>query len=519
MKNRQDFPIRVASIDLGSNAIRFLACEFMSRNRYRVLESVRVAVRLGHHSFRSGKLDEDTQTAAIAALRGFRASMKRLRVAHYRAVATSAVRDSMNGRSFVRLAKRKTGIKIDIITGCEEARLVYVAVKRKIPFGTNRWLIVNLGGGSVEVCLADHSGILWNQTHTIGTVRLYEELTTGKKEPPRFRQLISEYISTVKLPKKEKMGHSAGFIAAGGNIEELAKLAKLPADEAGTSIMRRSTLRAMASLLSKLTFKERIKKLGLRKDKADVILPAALVYEKFASLAGAEKIIVPYVGTREGIVFDLVDNITSHTAHLLNKEKQISSIVAGIGKKYQFDGPHGTHVTQLALSIFEQIRDIVNPQPNDRNILIAAGILHDAGNFISYKGHHKHSLYLISQAEIPGLNEREVMMAANIARYHRKSEPSNRHEAFARLTPEEQKRVRRLSAILRIADALDREHNQNVRQVLVSLKRPNLLLTLEARSGTQIEEWAIRNKGRLFEKTFGLKVLIRNNSFNRMNGL
>jgi len=515
MKNCEDFPIRVASIDLGTNAIRFLVCDFISRNRYSILESKRVSVRLGRNSFASGKLDEDMQNLAITALSSFQNTMKRLRVSNYKAVATSAVRESVNGRSFVKRAKRETGIDIEIITGSEEARLVYVAVKRKIPFGPHKWLIVNLGGGSVEVCLADNSGIIWNQTHTMGAVRLYEELTAGGKEPLKFRQLISEYISTIKLPKKEKIGKLAGFIATGGNIEELAKIAKTPTDEAGTSIMRKTTLRSVTSLLSKLTYKERVKKLDLRKDKADVILPAALVYEKFATLAGASKIIVPYVGTREGIIFDIVDNVTLHTAHIIEKEKQISSIAIEIGRRYQHDESHGMHVAQLSFSIFDQIKDIINPEPNDRNILIAAGILHDIGTFISYKGHHKHSLYLILQSEIPGLNEREIMMTANVARYHRKSEPLMRHEYFACLTPGEQKRVTRLASILRIADALDREHIQNVKKVLISLKNPNLLLTLEANSDTHIEEWAIKNKKKLFEKEFGLKVIIRNNAFNK----
>jgi len=515
MKKNMDFPIKVAAIDIGTNAIRFLACEFISRNRYNVLESERVPVRMGHNSFLSGKLDDEAQESAITALASFRSAMKRLGIVNYKAVATSAVRESANGRSFVKRAKRETGINVEIISGSEEARLVYVAVKRKIPFGAQRWLIVNLGGGSVEVCLADNSGIIWNRTHTMGAVRLYEELTAQGKEPSDFRQLIAEYISTIKLPKKEKAGKAAGFIATGGNIEELAKLAGVPTDEAGTSIMRKTALRSVISLLSKLTYEERIKKLDLRKDKADVILPAALVYEKFATIAGASKIIVPYVGTREGIIFDIIDNITSHTAHILEKEKQISSTAIEIGRRYQFDELHGLHVAGLALSIFDQIKDVVDPEPNDRNILLAAGILHDIGTFISYKGHHKHSLYLISQSEIPGLNEREVMMAANIARYHRKSEPSISHEYFARLTPGEQKRVTRLAAILRIADALDREHAQNVKQILVSLERPNLMLTLEASGDTRIEEWAIRNKGKLFEKAFDLKLIIRNSAFNK----
>ncbi|KJJ85604.1 exopolyphosphatase [Candidatus Omnitrophus magneticus] len=465
-------------------------------------------MRLGHNAFSSGQLDNTAQTSAIAGLLNFKNSMKRLNVTNYKAVATSAVRESANGKSFVNRVKRETGIDIEIITGSEEVRLVYLAVKQKIPLGTRKWLIVNLGGGSVEVCLADNSGIIWNQTHTIGTVRLYEELTDNGKEPLEFKKLISEYISTIQLPKIKKM-ENIGFIATGGNIEELAKIAKTPTNKSGISILHKGALHSIGLSLSKLTYEERIKKLNLRKDRADVILPAALVYEKFANLAEASKIIVPYTGTREGILFDIVNNITSPQEHLLEKEKQISSIALEIGRHYQFDEPHGMHVAKLGLSIFDQIKNIIEHHPNDRNILLAASMLHDIGTFISYKGHHKHSLYLISQSEIPGLNGHEIILAANIARYHRKIGPSIKHESFARLTLPEQKQVTRLSAILRIADALDREHIQNVKEIFVSVEKPNLLLTLKANSGTYTEEWAVKKKGELFEKNMGLKIIIK----------
>lgn len=513
MKDHRDFPIRVASIDIGTNAIRFFACEFISKNRYRVLEAERVAVRLGHHSFQSGRLDEKLQALALQALRGFKRSMRRLDILCYKAVATSAVRESVNGLSFVKRAKKNAGIDIEIISGSEEARLVYVAVKRAIPLAGHRWLIVNLGGGSVEVCFADHSNIIWNQTHTLGSVRLYEQLTNEGKEPYHFKQLILDYISTMKLPLKERMRREMGFIATGGNIEELAKMAGTPADEAGTRILPVSGLRSVIGLLSRYSYKERIKKLSLRKDRADVILPAALVYEKFASMSKARKIIVPYVGTREGIVFDIIDRLISRKVYSMTREKQIRSFAVQIGRKYQYDEMHAFHVADLALSLFDQMKDIVNTDANDRNILLASAILHDVGTFISYKGHHKHSLYLIQQSEIPGLNEREIMMVANIARYHRKSDPSITHEYFACLTLVEQKRVRRLAALLRIADALDRDHRQNIRQVLVSIERSNLLLSLETKGNTCIEEWAIKNKGKLFKRVFGYEAIIRNHSF------
>lgn len=508
IKDDRYFPLKVAAIDIGTNAMRLIACRFFSSDRYEVLTTERAAVRLGHNAFLTGKLDKKIQKDAIEALLKFKDIIRKLQIPFYKAVATSAVRESANGSFFINKAKEKTGIDIEVITGSEEARLVYTAVKRRIPLRNHKWLIVNLGGGSVEVCLADNSKIIWNKTHTIGAVRIYEDLTSRGVEPVNFKLLIDEYLANLRLEPSLKV---FGMIATGGNIEEIARIQNVEINKLGVGILRKTELKSLINKLSQFSYEERIKVFNLRSDRADVILPAAIIYAKFADLASVSKIIVPFVGTREGIIFDLVDSLTSHKAHIIEKEKQIYDIAIKIGRQYHFDEPHAVQVAKLSLSIFEQIKDLLNPEENDRNLLLVAALLHDIGSFISYKGHHKHSMYLISQSDIPTFNGRDIAVIANIARYHRKSEPSLKHEYFRCLTLKEQKKVVKLASILRIADALDRDHRQQITNLAVQVKGKQLLLIPKSHNGFVIEEWALKNKGKLFEKVFGLKIVLKNN--------
>jgi exopolyphosphatase/guanosine-5'-triphosphate,3'-diphosphate pyrophosphatase len=171
------FPLRLAAVDVGSNAIRFLAAEFRALGEYEVLEEERVGVRLGHDVFLTGRLTGDAVDAAVQAIGRFRGRMEALGVTHYRAVATSATREARNGADLVARVRKEAGIELEVITGQEEARLVYLTIANRIPLGDDRWITVDVGGGSVEVSLVDATGILWSESHVMGSVRLLEELS------------------------------------------------------------------------------------------------------------------------------------------------------------------------------------------------------------------------------------------------------------------------------------------------------------------------------------------------------
>jgi exopolyphosphatase / guanosine-5'-triphosphate,3'-diphosphate pyrophosphatase len=502
------FPIRAAAIDVGTNAIRFLAAEFSAPAAFTVLEQIRTPVRLGHDVFLSGRLAPGPMEAAVHAITSYRQRIEELGVVRFRAVATSAVRDSDNGDLFLRRVHDEAGVPLEVITGAEEVRLVHQAVRSRISLGRDKWVLADLGGGSVEVSLVDDEDVHWSVSHGMGSVRLLEELSVAGDEPGRFTRRLHEYAATLRMPPVAR-GGLAGFIATGGNIEALARLAPGTEERNGVALLPLERLRETLQTLGRLSYRQRVSELGLREDRADVILPAAMVYERLCTLAGMKTIHVPFVGVKDGILFDLVDDHAGHEPHRERQDQVVCTGALALGKRYRFDIAHGRHVAALSLSVFDQLRQVHGLDASDRRLLMAAALLHDIGVFISHRRHHRHSLYIISQSELPGLNPIEIRMVANIARYHRKGGPSPHHEEFAALGDVERERVTRLAALLRLADALDREHRQNVRNMLITVGDGRVTLDIEGSGDLLLERWAVQRKANLFEQTFGMAVRLR----------
>jgi len=497
------FPLRVAAIDVGSNAIRFLGADFLQAQRFTTIEQIRAPVRLGRSAFDSGRLDATTMEAALATLVAFRERMNAFNIVHYRAVATSAVRDSANADEFIARVRDEADLVLEVITSAEEARLVHQAVRGRIDLGSSKWLLVDLGGGSVEVSVADSRRVRRSVSHPVGTVRMLSELTVEGDDVARFRRRVEEYLAPVTLPAH---GGLSGFIATGGNGEALAALANAPQDERGVSRLALSDLRELIDELALLTPAERMTKYGMREDRADVILPGALVYERICSRAGLDEILVPGVGVREGLVLDLAAELSEHRAHSRHHDQLVWAGAHALGRHYRFDREHARHVTKLVLSLFDQLEDVHELGEADRRILTAAGLLHDIGAFVAYKRHHKHSLYLIMQAELPGLSPQEILMVANVARYHRKGHPSANHEFYMKLKSSERDRVARLAALLRIADGLDREHAQRVQGIDAHVDDGRLVIGLRGSGDLLLERWAAERKSKLLEEVFDLRL-------------
>ncbi|HEY0811451.1 MAG TPA: Ppx/GppA phosphatase family protein, partial [Longimicrobiales bacterium] len=396
------FPLRLGGIDIGSNALRMLVAEFGDAASMQPLDQLRLPVRLGHDVFLTGKLTPEALDAAVDGLSTFNRRFRELGVTQHRAVATSAVRDSRNGAELVKRAREVANINIDVITGAEEARLVHLAVRNRIKLGRQKWLIADLGGGSVEVSIVDEHGIFRTESHEMGSVRLLEELGVAGEEPGRFRRRLEEYTATLR---NSRILHSkvAGFIATGGNIEALARLANADLDRKGVAMLRTDDLRSIIERLATLSYAERVDQLALREDRADVILPAAMVYERVAVLAGVDTILVPNVGVKDGLLWDMVEQRAWGGRGRTTRERAVMTSAMALGRRFHFDEAHGRHVAKLAASLFDQTRSLHDLKNEDRRLLIAAALLHDVGTFIGYKRHHKHSFYIISQSELAGL--------------------------------------------------------------------------------------------------------------------
>lgn len=262
----------------------------------------------------------------------------------------------------------------------------------------------------------------------------------------------------------------------------------------------------MINKLSQHSFNERVEKLNLRPDRADVIVPAAQVYLSFVKMAKAPWLYVPGVGVREGLSIELFRK--DEKSHQVQKYQQLISAVKSLGEKYEYDQTHATIVTAYALKIFDALKDRRGLGARERQLLEIAALLHDIGYFVGISRHHKHSYYLIAESDIVGLSHRDQLLVANIARYHRKSFPKEQHENFRILYPKERKIITQLASILRIADALDREHGKGQMPIEIDITGNKLLITLPPAKDRSFYRWTMSSKGDLFSETYGYQIEI-----------
>ena len=499
---------RVAAIDVGSNAIRFSAAEHAADGVQVVAEN-RWAVRLGRGVFTSGRIEEEDAAQAAEGLVQAARQIEELQVRRYRAVATSAVRESRNRLAFVRRMRQASGIHLEVIPGSEEIRLVHAAVRRRMALGRDTWAMVELGGGSVEIALADDTHVTWNETHAMGAVRLMEMFAKGNSEPQEFSRLVQEYVATLRLPGRAAERKLKGLIATGGNIESIARICRGGRGSAGPLALSVEEVRDLVRALAGMSVEERQKKYELRPDRADVIVPAGIVYTYLAEKLGASEIAVPGGGVREGIMANLLEG--SGLPAQAGEDGLVEDAVA-LGRKFHFDEPHALHVQRMALSLFDQLADLHGLGPRERRMLAAAALLHDVGGFVSLKSHHKHALYIISRSELPGFNRREMFLAGCVARYHRKGPPTLEHREFAQLSLTDRHRVRLLAGLLRVADALDKEHRQKITAIAVDRAASEIRIRTSGADDILLEQWALQKKDDLFREAFGLSVSLCRNA-------
>jgi len=294
------FPVRVAALDIGSNAIRYLATEFPGPGDGIELESHRFSVRLGSDAFTLGYLSETTLVAAIDAVRHFALRLRDLRISRHRAVATSAVRESLNRDEIIERIRSETGIDLETISAVEEARLGWVAVERRFRLPEGRWLLADLGGGSLELSLMGGGGIEAVRSLPLGSVRMLREVPSG--DPCDSLPLLRRAAAPIS-PPGDYSGRLAGVLIAGGSADAVGDLIGRSRGDPVTI----EDLDRLLTRLCRLTLRQRIDELGLRPDRADVIIPAVVVFRRLAELAGEGGIRIPRVGVRDGIVFELAN--------------------------------------------------------------------------------------------------------------------------------------------------------------------------------------------------------------------
>lgn len=498
----------LAAIDVGTNALRLVIGNVDGERKVTLIENIRDPVRLGQDVFTKGSISEETIDRAVEAFIKFKAAIDQHSVKWVKAVATSATREAFNKEIFLDRIAQASGIEIDVIGPEEEARLIHLAVADKVNLKNKLAMLVDIGGGSAEITLASNGNIISTESFRMGAVRLLQVLEEKKRGERHFNQLVREYVDAAQRRIKKEIGDKKIdlCVGTGGNIESLGQLRSEVFSKERENIVSKDELDALVKKLQGMTFEERIQQLRLRPDRADVIVPAAIVLQKIVKLADINEVEIPGVGLKDGLLLDMVADLYGEQKHL--QRNQVLASALQVGRKYSFDEQHGTTTAKFAIKLFDETKSLHNLTLEYRMLLEVAALLHDIGQFVNITDHHKHTQYLLLANPVIGLTQKQMAVVANVARYHRKSMPKPQHESYAMLSSKERVAVSKLSALVRLADAMDNEHAAKVVDFEVEYKKPKFSVRLHGEGDLLLEKWALARKSEMFEEVYSTKFLV-----------
>lgn len=502
---------RLGAIDVGSNSIRLLVAEYDPATGLEVIDEVKDQPRLATGVADTGALDPDAMDRAFAALERMRGVAERRGVARLVAVATSAMRTASNGPAFAERIRRELGIPLEIIDEDREARLSWRSVAHHFPLDDGRTVVADIGGGSLELVAAVDGLVESTVSLPFGAVRLTEQYLPGRHETWREVAVLRKHVrAALKKALPWRDWHQATLIGSGGTFTNLGRMAAArrghATDPIHGTVVATGEVEALLEWLSTRTREERARVPGLNPQRADIILAGLAVTAELQALLAGRELTVSAFGLREGLLLELVgaDAAPPKSSDPLRPLREFVDRCRG-------DRRHVEQVRVLALALFDQLGDTLGCEPAERALLEAASLLHDVGQLVSYRRHHRHSYQLIMHADRLGLGARDRTLVALISRYHRKGGPKRRHEEFAALDDAEQQVVRRLSGLLRVADGLDRGHTASVERVTATLLEDRCVIRAWPRLAgvdLSLELWGAGRKSDVLAKALDREVVV-----------
>lgn len=511
---------RVAAIDVGSNSVRLVVAEVLASGGYRVLDEERENTRLATALVATDRLDPKAADSTINVLRNFLSIANGLGATHIRAIGTSALRDAEDGPEFCVRVRKQLKLSIEVISANEEARLAFLSVARAFDISGREVAVADIGGGSTEIVLAS-SGLVDQVYETrLGAVRVAEQCgVTGGSSEKRVAKL-RDYVDRAL---KKEMGRPPFvpdmLFGTGGTFTALASIIMAGQGQAGQPMwgfrVTRAQIRHLVADLAHMTLEKRCKVPGLSPQRADIIVAGLAVIERIMKRLRVNVVQVHTRGVRDGLLLSMVADLqaqhasrngTAATAPKSVPAEERRIAVEAFAKNCGVDLPHAKQVSRIAGSLWKQLATPLGLRVEDRELIESAALVANVGYLINFEGHHKHSYHLILNSELPGFERRQLQVLANAARYHRGNAPKRKHEQFRELSPEDRARVKSLAAILRLALALDRTHQQHVGEVKASVRQDGVRITIEAHGDAAGDLWSAERKVELFEQVFHRKV-------------
>jgi exopolyphosphatase / guanosine-5'-triphosphate,3'-diphosphate pyrophosphatase len=504
--------MRIAAIDIGTNSIHMIVVRVRPDLSFEVVDREKDMVRLGAGGLDGRSLTPSAMAAALQTLTKFRRLAESQKVDEILAAATSATREADNGGDFIAEVDRRTGIRIRVISGTEEARLIHLAAGYGVDVGGTTAVVIDIGGGSVEITLGTATHLTLGRSFKAGVIRLTERYVKSDPLSVHDARRLTKHLNREMGPYLDQIAGS-GFdrvIGTSGTILSLGALA-LTDDGAppGDLRNRRVAVKALHKVRKRLVeadIEQRLHMPGLDPRRADLSVAGSVLLDTILRRLGAEDLTLCDLALREGLVLDYIHRNSARIRKVERYPDVRRRSVVELGERCGYWSEHAQQVARVALSLFDQTRSVHGLSDREREWLEYASLLHDVGVHISYDRHHRHSYYLIKNGDLRGFDPREIEVIALLARYHRQATPKRSHQGYGDLPGGLRRTVRVLSAMVRLAEGLDRSHAQALAGIDMFPRGDDYLARLRATGDVELELWAAHRHVAALERELGLPI-------------
>jgi exopolyphosphatase/guanosine-5'-triphosphate,3'-diphosphate pyrophosphatase len=514
--------MRLAAIDIGTNSLHMIVVQVQADLSFEVIDREKQMVRLGAGGLDGRALTPEAMGLALQVLSKFSRLAESHQVDHIIAGATSAVREAENGGEFLHAIISQTGIRAKVISGTEEARLIHLAAAYGLGLSGEVAVVVDIGGGSVEITRGTGPAVDIGRSFKVGVIRLTERFVKSDPISSREERKLVRHVES-ELDAHLTQIVEAGFdrvVGTSGTILSLGAIAAAEGERAAAGGLRNRRVAAkqihrVRKQLTSLNLEKRLQVPGLDPRRADLAVAGAILLDTILKRLKADEISLCDLSLREGLVLDYIAKHRKEIAQADRYPDVRRRSVVELAERCSYWPDHAHHIAKLALAIFDRTRSIHGLTDTEREWLEYAAILHDAGVHISYERHHKHSYYLIKNGDLRGFEPDEIETIALIARYHRRTTPARGHVGFRDLTRKRRRTVRRLAAMLRLSENLDRSHAQTITGVEFHDRGDDALLQVRTAGDAELELWAAQRHSAPFEKMIGkpLRVEVSRHSY------
>ncbi|MBN90017.1 MAG: Ppx/GppA phosphatase family protein [Cyanobacteria bacterium MAG STY4_bin_9] len=516
---------RIAAIDIGTNSFHLLVAAVDPKLRtFRIIQAEKATTRLGERDPETGELTAAAMQRGLETLRQFRDLAASHRVEQIVTAATSAVREAPNGRDFLQTILDDLGMEVDLVSGPEEARLIYLGVLSGMPFGDRPHLLLDIGGGSTELILADGRDARALTSTRVGAVRLQRDFVRDDPMPPQRRSFLQAFIqgslepAVDKVRRRIKPGETPVLVATSGTAMAIGSLAaseeeRPPRKLHGYRVTRQSLNQVVDRLIT-MTPAQRRELAPINDRRAEIIVPGALILQTTMKMLGVEEFVLSERALREGLIVDwmlrqgLLEDRFSFQSSI--RQRTVLHQV----QRFAVNQSRAERVASHALSLYDATRGVMHDDSGEgRELLWAAAMLHTCGQHINISAYHKHTWYLIRHGELLGYSEAEHLMVAAIARYHRRSLPKKRHESWQLVATRDNRRcVHQMALLLRLAAALDRRPEPVISALRIHAVKGSLDLEIvpeRVNQNVSLEQWSLEGCAEVVKEAVGVNLRVR----------